>query len=401
MKIRGAGWCPYTRTVAWVILATLVFLPFLASGAWWGMDEWPEKFPSVVEELDRKAWRASAHTLFPSRYETFHHNINILRQLFLKEKDDWWPINDTRAFEQSYSQLVQEGWLLLQAAQQKRTVQEQEVKALIAHEGTQLARLRSLVSLFDLQNDVHALSRAHGLLEVAARRLDFGQLVEARAVALEAIQQLQGVETHTMSQMTRYADEAQLAQWQRWVQDTIKWTTTHHAMAVLVVKASRQLQVYRNGKVFASYPVELGFNGLEDKFYEGDGATPEGQFHIIKKKSKGETRFYKALLLDYPTAEQTRRFQEGKAEGRIPTHQSIGGLIEIHGKADDTQELTRGCVGLDNGAMDRLFEVAKSGMPVTIVGAVQSENQIVRIIQEIQVHLADRKRVRPLGKEIS
>ena len=398
MNMWGTGWRPYTKRVLWVILSLLIALPFLAMGAWWETDEWPENFPSAVEELDRKVWLASAHTLFPTRYQTFHQSIVSLRQKFSRENEEWWSPHDRRGFAQSYSDIIKEGMLLLQAAQQKRAVQEEEVRAFIAHEEVQLARLRNLISLFDLQNDVPALSRAHGLLEEAGRRQDYGQLDEARATVEDAILQLKGVESHMMSQMMRYADESQLAQWEQWVQDTIQKSRSQQASAVVVVKASRQLWVYDKGKVSIQYPVELGFNGLEDKMYEGDGATPEGRFHIVKKKSKGKTRFYKALLLNYPTVEQTRRFKDAQDQGRIPGNQSIGGLIEIHGKADDAQELTRGCVALENEDMDRLFEKAKVGMPVTIVGALQPDNQIVKMIEDIQAHISERMRLTPVGK---
>jgi murein L,D-transpeptidase YafK len=401
MNMRGAGWRPYTKRVLWVVLPLLISLPFLAMGAWWETEDWPESFPPVVEELDRKAWLSSAHTLFPTRYDTFHQRVAVLRQQYLQEKEKWWAPQNILDFKQSYADLVKEGTLLLQAAQQKRAVQEEEVRAFIAHERVQLARLRTLITLFNLQNDVPALSKAHGLLEEAGRRQDYGQLDEARTAVREVVTQLEGVETHTVSQMKRYSDQEQLAQWESWVQETIQKSKTHRSMAVVVVKDSRQLLVYEQGKVFAQFPVELGFNGLEDKMYEGDGATPEGQFQIIKKKSKGATRFYKALLLNYPTVEQTRRFRQAQADGRIPSNQTIGGLIEIHGKADDAQELTRGCVGVENESMDRLFEKATVGMPVTIVGAIQPDNQIVQMIQDIQAHITERMRFLPQDKGLS
>ncbi|MDT7041734.1 L,D-transpeptidase [Candidatus Nitronereus thalassa] len=398
MNMWGAGWHSYLKKVLWAILPLLITLPFLAMGAWWETDEWPENFPSEVEELDRKAWLDSAHTLFPTRYQIFHQNIAALRQKFLQDNAEWWSPHDRQGFAQSYADIVKEGTLLLQAAQQKRAVQEEEVRAFIAHESLQLVRLRNLISLFDFQNDVTALSKAYGLLEEAGRRQAYGQLDEARVTVGEVVMQLQGVESHMMSQMMRYADESQLAQWEQWVQETIQKSKTQQDRVVVVVKASRKLLVYDKGKEVAQYPVELGFNGLEDKKHEGDGATPEGRFHIIKKKSEGETRFYKALLLNYPTVEQTLRFKEAQAKGRIPSNQSIGGLIEIHGKANDAQELTRGCVALENEAMDRLFEKAKVGMAVTIVGAIQPDNQIVKMIQDIQAHISDRTRLIPVGK---
>ena len=48
--------------------------------------------------------------------------------------------------------------------------------------------------------------------------------------------------------------------------------------------------------------------------------------------------------------------------------------------------------------MDRLFEKAKVGMPVTIVGALQPDNQIVKMIEDIQAHISERMRLTPVGK---
>jgi hypothetical protein len=46
----------------------LVLLPALAF-AWWGRIAYPETFPTLIEELDRKAWINGAQTLFPDRYQ--------------------------------------------------------------------------------------------------------------------------------------------------------------------------------------------------------------------------------------------------------------------------------------------------------------------------------------------
>ena len=390
MEPKVAGLCPCAKTVVWGILATFLVVWAPAKGAWWGDDGLPETFPPLVEELNREAWLASAHTLFPARYTAFQDNIKTLRRQFLIAKDEWWPTEDARTFEHSYNKLVQEGRLLLQASRQKRNAQQQEIVARLEQEESQLARLRNLIRLFNLKRDVHALSKAYGYLEEATRLKDLGKLTKAQGKVMEAIKHLRQVERNTMAHMKRYADSAQLAQWKQWVQDTIRWTATQGATAFVVVKASGQLQVYQKGKFLTSYPVDLGFNGLEEKRHEGDGATPEGKFHVLKKKGKGETKFYKALLLNYPTPAHIQQFREAKAAGRIPTNQSIGGLIEIHGRGSENEDLTKGCVGLENADMDTIFQIAKAGMPVTIVGAVQEDNQVVTIIQEIEAHVHNR-----------
>ena len=60
----------------------------------------------------------------------------------------------------------------------------------------------------------------------------------------------------------------------------------------------------------------------------------------------------------------------------------IGGFIEIHGGGKDN--LTKGCVGLENKDMDHVYGLTEVGTPVTIVGAVSVENTILAEIKEVR-----------------
>ena len=48
------------------------------------------------------------------------------------------------------------------------------------------------------------------------------------------------------------------------------------------------------------FDAELGTNWVGDKRVKGDKATPEGMYKITKKFDGRKTKYYKALLLDYP-----------------------------------------------------------------------------------------------------
>jgi hypothetical protein len=117
--------------------------------------------------------------------------------------------------------------------------------------------------------------------------------------------------------MERYGATAQLAKWNHWVTNTLDWASTTGGTAIVVLKAPRQLLLYQHGKPVRRFSIELGFSGLQEKLQEGDGATPEGQFRILQKKRPGATKFHKALLLNYPTSEHRRRFQEAKIRGVV------------------------------------------------------------------------------------
>ena len=107
------------------------------------------------------------------------------------------------------------------------------------------------------------------------------------------------------------------------------------------------------------------------KRHEGDLSTPEGRYHVLRKRGPGQTIYYRALELDYPNADDRRRFAEARRTGTLPTDARIGGLIEIHGEGGRGADWTRGCIALTNADMDRLFAAVPAGAPVTIVGALQ------------------------------
>ena len=74
--------------------------------------------------------------------------------------------------------------------------------------------------------------------------------------------------------------------------------------------------VYKKGVAVAEFDVGLGFNGLSDKLHSGDDATPEGRYQITKKIPA--SRFYKALLINYPNEEDRKRFAAAKQKKRDP-----------------------------------------------------------------------------------
>lgn len=143
---------------------------------------------------------------------------------------------------------------------------------------------------------------------------------------------------------------------------------------IVVIKDERILKVLRNGKVLKTYNVEFGKNPLEKKIKSGDLATPEGRYKIIEKKGRNQTKYYLALLLNYPNEEDKRRFEEYKRKGLIPKDAKIGGLIEIHGDGGRGIDWTEGCVALSNEDMKELFNLVSNGTPVYIIGSMGNNN---------------------------
>jgi lipoprotein-anchoring transpeptidase ErfK/SrfK len=158
--------------------------------------------------------------------------------------------------------------------------------------------------------------------------------------------------------------------WQAWVDSTVA-ASRGGKVAIVVDKLDRRLYLLRDGRVAASYDADLGRNALSGKAAAGDGATPEGRYHVTEKRSNGSTRWYKALVLNYPNAEDQKAFEAMRRRGEIPRGRGPGSLIEIHGLGGKQSNWTDGCIALQNASMDSLFSQVPAGTPVTIVGVAR------------------------------
>jgi murein L,D-transpeptidase YafK len=145
-----------------------------------------------------------------------------------------------------------------------------------------------------------------------------------------------------------------------------------------VDKFSRNLFIYQNGILTNTFHVELGANWIGDKRYAGDKATPEGFYRITKKLNNNKTKFYKALLLNYPNETDLESFNMERQNGTIHPSTEIGGAIEIHGQGGVGSDWTNGCIALKNSDMDIVYGCASQGTLVTIVGSLKSFDEIMK-----------------------
>lgn len=209
---------------------------------------------------------------------------------------------------------------------------------------------------------------------------DFQRAIQAAEKADHALK----AQAVLLSQeLGRYANESRIAYWQALAKQTIEWSRLRQSTAIVVSKADRELTLYKNGRKVLSYPVRLGFNGMLEKQFQGDGATPEGRYRVTDKRGPGQTQFYRALALDYPNAEDRRRFELAKKSGKIGSAKGIGGQIEIHGADNELLAQTLGCIMLDNPNMAALYGGVSVGTPVTIVGALTRENAVALALSEL------------------
>ncbi len=172
--------------------------------------------------------------------------------------------------------------------------------------------------------------------------------------------------------------------WKRWVDKTIENSRKQKSYAIVVDKFGRKVMLYYSGVLKNTFDAELGRNWIGHKKIRGDLTTPEGQYTIVKKKSGGETKYYKALLINYPSKQDMDAFQKEKSNGSLPGNASIGNLIEIHGEGGKGGDWTEGCIAMTNKDMDVLFRVIQTGTPITIVGSLKPLNEIVKQVKAME-----------------
>lgn len=166
--------------------------------------------------------------------------------------------------------------------------------------------------------------------------------------------------------------------WSKWAKEAVEASKTSQDYVFLVDKFAKKCIVYKDGKQVNSLDVELGKNWIGHKLRRGDNATPEGAYRVVKKKDGSQTKYYKALLLNFPNENDKKRFYENKKNGVLSHKAQIGGLIEIHGGGGRGADWTEGCVALTNDDMDWLYRKAKSGTLVTIVGSREPLSNLFR-----------------------
>ena len=148
---------------------------------------------------------------------------------------------------------------------------------------------------------------------------------------------------------------------------------------IYVLKAERKLWLVQDKTLVREFKIGLGPSPTGDKFYRGDGRTPEGDYFICVKNAS--SKYYKSLGISYPDPPHA---ESALGSGMIsyndycsivqandscrlpPAGTSLGGAIFIHGGGCQ-DDWTLGCMAVQNRAMDELFEVVSVGTPVHIM----------------------------------
>ena len=144
-------------------------------------------------------------------------------------------------------------------------------------------------------------------------------------------------------------------------------------VAVVVHKAVRTLEIYRRGILVSEYPVVLG-KRRGPKRYEGDLRTPEGLYFVSKKQPHPRWRYF--IGIDYPNAEDERRYEEALTSRQLPIFDGIppriGNGLGIHGNDKPREQAagedwTQGCIAMRNRDIATLYRLVDRGTPVLLI----------------------------------
>jgi murein L,D-transpeptidase YafK len=134
---------------------------------------------------------------------------------------------------------------------------------------------------------------------------------------------------------------------------------------IVVRKADRRMDLYRQGGVIASYRVSLGLAPTGHKQREGDFRTPEGSYRLTRRNARSD--FFLAVQVSYP---EPTDLVLARRNGWSP-----GGLIMVHGLPNTPKyprdrylstDWTDGCIALSNEDMLDFWLLTGQGTPIEI-----------------------------------
>ena len=333
--------------------------------------------PPEVEKAkgqENDLWRAGAPIYAADEYARYLESLRLAKEKLIKQNARLRWFRDYKEVRADYIVILAQGDSLISKVQAEKRSQSKDFSQRLGRLEERMGKIKALTQLMNEHAPVREnLARA----EVVSREAEIlirNEKYTGLAPKLDLIDgHIRQAEEALFSILARYADDTQVARWRKLAEDTVSESRRRGTTAVLVNKLARTLTLFKKGKEIAVYEIGLGKYGLSDKLYAGDEATPEGRYRIVKKNA--QSRYYKALLLDYPNEYDKRRFALAKKKGLIPAGAAIGGLIEIHGGGNDF--LTNGCVGVENSVIDRIFPEVAVGTVVAIIGSLESAQKLL------------------------
>jgi len=134
---------------------------------------------------------------------------------------------------------------------------------------------------------------------------------------------------------------------------------------VVVHKAGRKMELFRDGALVASYRISLGLSPSGQKQREGDFRTPEGRYRLTRRNAQSD--FFLAVQVSYP---EDADLSLARKHGWAP-----GGSIMVHGLPNFLKyprerylnsDWTDGCIALSNENMLDFWLLTGQGTPIAI-----------------------------------
>ena len=158
---------------------------------------------------------------------------------------------------------------------------------------------------------------------------------------------------------------------------------------IIIDKTIRKLYLYENNRLVDGFPVHLalGFDPMNSNKRRGDGRTPEGEYFIYNKHASASYKYF--LEISYPNhLDVERGLRDGlitPAEGKrilrgLETLDggirgtTLGDAVGIHTRGlNDSRPATLrnwtlGCIALEKDDMHRVFQDARIGHKVLVIG---------------------------------
>ena len=316
------------------------------------------------------AGKAGAKNLWPRRVQACEDDLRRARFEVNLQLAAPWGLRDFSRSQRMSDEAQSGAFKLWRDAARHRSLTKVVAEQTIEAAADNLAEAERVTAVSAQESYVRAkLSSAAMSLQRARANWNDGRFDQALICAQDSIKESALAHRRSRQTLARFDDPGHLELWRSWIRQAIETSRMTGAASFVVVKEKHLLQVYKAGRLVRAAPVDLGANSIYQKSHAGDRTTPEGLYRITKKKGHGQSKYGLALLLDYPNAEDRRRFAAAKARGELTKRTGIGGLIEIHGEGGRGVDWTDGCIAPDNRDMEILFREAGVGTMVAIVGS--------------------------------
>lgn len=326
----------------------------------------------VLKEIDAAIYA-------PDSYEAYLRAVEGARFELAAQREKFYYSRQYLTFDRMCREALEASGASEKMARENRSSIQVQVASQTRQIAGIVSEIRNRVSRWGMSSAGRSrLTRAEVLLregELQAAAGEWHRANEILAAAMSAARSAQGDHDERVSRLN---NSDLMRQWDRWVKETVDGSSRSSSKAILVVKAYNLCLLVSDGRVVRRYSADFGKNGVFDKTYRGDHATPEGKYKVIKKKNRGQSKYHKALLINYPNDEDVRMFRRSVRHGLLNSRSRMGGSIEIHGDGGRDENWTEGCVALANADMDDLFSRVDTGTPVTIVGNCSEFDRLTR-----------------------